>query len=404
MNQCIFEINASNTGSTGGIMLQVADIIKRQGFEVVVCCPDSRTNRPKKTEDTYFIGNRFSRNLHLAFRKFFGLAGFLSIFPTLKLIKKMKQHECKLVHLHNIHGDYLNYPLLFHFIKKKNIPVIWTLHDCWTFTGRCPYFDLVKCQQWQHGCKKCPYPKTLYPEAKIDMTRFMWACKKKWFTGIERCVVVTPSHWLADLAKKSFLGDYPVSVIHNGIDLDIFKPRQSCFRKTYQLEDKKIVLGVAFGWGYRKGLDVFIELSKRLPDDYKIVLVGTDSNVAKSIPNNILSINRTQNRIELAEIYSAANVFVNPTREENYPTVNMESIACGTPVITFKTGGSPEIPDKNSGVVVPCDNINLLEKEIYHICENQPNMQDLCIERAKSFDNKARFNEYIKLYCNMLES
>ena len=316
----------------------------------------------------------------------------------------MKQHECKLVHLHNIHGDYINYPLLFHFIKKKNIPVIWTLHDCWTFTGRCPHFELLKCQQWQHGCKKCPYPRNLYPEAKIDTTRFMWAYKKKWFTGIERCVIVTPSHWLADLAKKSFLGDYPISVIHNGIDLDIFKPRQSGFRKTYQLEDKKIVLGVAFGWGYRKGLDVFIELSKRLPDDYKIVLVGTDSNVAKSIPNNILSINRTQNRIELAEIYSAANVFVNPTREENYPTVNMESIACGTPVITFKTGGSPEIPDKNSGIVVPRDDINLLEKEIYHICENQPNMQNMCIERAKSFDNKARFNEYIKLYCKMLES
>ena len=132
--------------------------------------------------------------------------------------------------------------------------------------------------------------------------------------------------------------------------------------------------------------------------------MGTDSNVSSSIPDNILSITRTQNRIELAEIYSAADVFVNPTREENYPTVNMESIACGTPVITFKTGGSPEIPDKNSGVVVPCDDINLLEKEIYHICENHPNMQNMCIERAKSFDNKARFNEYIKLYCKMLES
>ena len=226
----------------------------------------------------------------------------------------------------------------------------------------------------------------------------MWSLKKKYFTGINHCILVTPSQWLADLVKQSFLKGYPVKVINNGIDLSVFKPTESGFREKYGLEDVKIVLGVASGWGKRKGLDVFIELAKRLLDDYRIVLVGTDDNVDKQLPSNIISIHRTQNQKELAEIYTAANVFANPTREDTFPTVNMESLACGTPVVTFRTGGCPEILDETCGSVVDCDDVGALEIEIRRICDEKPYSVEACLARAQKFDMNDRFKEYLDLY------
>lgn len=405
MTQCVYEINASNVGSTGGIMLQIADVAKKRGYNVHVCCPDCRTNRLKKTAETYFIGNRFSRNFHLIVRKIFGLAGLLSFFPTLKLIKRMKKDRCELIHLHVIHSDYVNFPLLFRYIKKNDIPVIWTFHDCWAFTGRCPYFDLTQCEKWKNGCFECPYQKNLYPESKVDSTAFMWKKKKTWFSSINNCTIVTPSSWLAQLTKRSFLKDYPITVINNGIDLDVFRPSddRDFVKKKIGMESKKIVLGVAFGWGYRKGLDVFIELSKRLPEDYQIVLVGTDPVIDGTLPKNIVSIHRTHNRQELANIYAAADVFVNPTREENYPTVNMESLACGTPVVTFDTGGCAEIVDEDTGSVVPCNDIDAMEREIYQICScDSLDLRKTCREKARKFDMYSRFEEYVNLYGSVL--
>ena len=212
--------------------------------------------------------------------------------------------------------------------------------------------------------------------------------------------IVTPSEWLAGLVKQSFLKDYPVKVINNGINLSVFKPTESDFREKYGISaDKKILLGVAFGWGVRKGLDVFIELYNRLSaEKYQIVLVGTDKKTDKQLPKGIISIHRTQNQTELAEIYSAADLFVNPTREDNYPTVNMEAIACGTPVLTFRTGGSPEMVTEKTGSVVDCDDIDSLEREIKRICETSPFNKEDCIESAKKFDENERFLEYVNLY------
>ena len=213
--------------------------------------------------------------------------------------------------------------------------------------------------------------------------------------------IATPSQWLADLVKKSFLKDYPVKVINNGIDLSVFKPTESDFRQKNGIGDKYMLLGVADGWGARKGLDVFVELSKRLnPAKYQILLVGTNDSVDKQLPDNIISVHRTQNQKELVEIYTAADLFVNPTREENYPTVNMESIACGTPVLTFRTGGSPEILDETCGSAVVCDDIDALELEITRIAEEKPFTMENCLIRAKQFDKNERFKEYIGLYQN----
>lgn len=215
--------------------------------------------------------------------------------------------------------------------------------------------------------------------------------------------IITPSQWLADLVKQSFLKEYPVKVIHNGIDLSVFKPTPSDFREKHQIgEKKKILLGVAFGWGARKGLDISIELSKRLdPEKYQIVLVGTDAQVDKQLPSNIISVHRTQNQKELAEIYTAADVFVNPTREDNYPTVNMEAIACGTPVITFQTGGSPEMIDEKTGMAVDAGDISRLEEEIERICNEMPYSREDCLKRAKQFDAQICFERYVELMENI---
>lgn len=392
-------INVIDCGSTGKIMLQLKKVAEKHGFSVETY---SRKwfNSKKRTKHHYFgfiLENLFHRILY----PLIGCESLLSFFGTIFLCRKLKKNKTELIHLHNIHGYYFCFPVFFRFIKKHNIPLVWTLHDCWSFTGRCPHFVMAKCDKWKKGCHDCPYPKGDYPQSYIDTSRMMWNLKKKYFTGIKQCILVTPSQWLGNLAKQSYLKDYPVKVINSGIDLSIFKPTESIFREKYGLIDKKIVLGVAFGWGIRKGLDVFIELAKRLPDDYQIVLVGTDDNVDKKIPQNIVSIHRTQNQKELAEIYTAADVFANPTREEVLGLVNVESLACGTPVVTFKTGGSPECIDDTCGSVVDCDDVNTMESEIRRICEEKPYSVESCLARSKKFDMNDRFEEYMKLYREM---
>ena len=226
----------------------------------------------------------------------------------------------------------------------------------------------------------------------------MWELKKQWFTGVKEMTIVTPSSWLANEAKQSYLNEYDIKVVNNGIDLTVFQPRKSIFRKKYSLDNKYVILGVALVWDKRKGIDSFIELANRLDNRFCIVLVGTDDDVDKMLPDSIISIHKTQNQKELAELYSSADVFVNPTREENYPTVNMEAIACGVPVITYDTGGSPEIISENSGITVICDDVDMLEKEIINVCVNQIFSKSSCLKDAKKFNKDIRFRQYMNLY------
>ncbi len=396
----VLQINSCNFGSTGKIMRGIAATAGEEGIQGIFCVPTSRDNQKFQADNQLFIGNRISRNIHLRLGKITGLNGCFSKISTWNFLRKLKKIKPDIIHLHNLHNGYINLHSLFKYIKKRRIPVVWTLHDCWAFTGQCPHFTLQKCNKWQDGCFQCPNFRE-YPATSVDRTKRMWKLKKKWFTGVDDMTLVAPSQWLADLVKQSFLKEYPVQVIHNGIDLSVFQPTESDFRKKYGLENKRIVLGVAFGWGVRKGLDVFVELAKTLDERYQIVLVGTDDNVDKQLPSTILSIHRTNNQRELAEIYTAADVFVNPTREENYPTVNMEAIACGTPVVTFRTGGSPEILDATCGSVVDCDDIIGMQKEIEGICEGKVYSQSACLQRAKSFDKEDRFKEYMDLYRNI---
>lgn len=387
----IAQINATcDIGSTGKICVGISRLLCNDNVENYILC-----SRNKGYELGIVCSEETSQKLQALKAKVFGNYGFNSNRATLKIIDSLEKIKPDVVHLHNIHGHDCNIEMLFSYFKEKKIKLVWTFHDCWAFTGYCTYFSMARCDKWQTTCYDCVQRKNY--SWFFDRAEELYGRKKNLFSGLD-LTIVTPSIWLAELVKQSFLKDYPVKVINNGIDFETFKPIDSDFRKKHAIEDKKIILGISNVWEKRKGLDVFIDLSKRLSDDYRIVLVGTDDQTDKMLPNNVISIHRTQNQIELAEIYSVADVFVIPTREDNYPTVNMESLACGTPVLTFRTGGSPEIIDETCGSVVDCDDIDALEREIIRICEEKPYSKESCLKKAQEFDQNERFKEYVRLY------
>ncbi|MEA4964568.1 MAG: glycosyltransferase [Oscillospiraceae bacterium] len=393
----VFSINTCNFGSTGKIMVQIQRVMEQASNSVWIAYAKSRSNMKSKVNHSLYIGTILERNFHIWLTNFTGFNGCGSYFSTLRFLHKVKKYSPDVIHLHNLHNAYINVPMLFRYIKKHQITVVWTLHDCWAFTGQCAHFTMIGCDRWKEGCHNCPQCH-VYPKSFVDRTKTMWKLKRKWFTGVENMTIVTPSCWLGDLVKQSYLGNYPIKVINNGIDLNVFRPTISNFREKHGLQDKYILLGVAFGWDQRKGFDFFLELAARLDDSYQIVLVGTDNAIDAQLPDNVISIHRTQNQTELAELYTAADVLVNPTREENYPTVNMEAIACGTPVVTFRTGGSPEIIDAGSGMAVDCNDIDGLQKAIEFVRVKRPFTTEQCLARAKSFDMNERFQEYVDLY------
>lgn len=398
----IVQINGGAKGSTGKIMMGIADVARAQGHEVMCASPITTTNRDAGEDCGYYrIGTFNSRRVNVALARITGFNGCFAWFETYKLLKKIDEFKPDIIHLHNLHDSYIDLPMLFSYIKKHNVPTVWTLHDCWAFTGQCPHFTIVKCDEWKTGCHNCPQYKE-YPASLYDNTKRMWNLKKKWFTGVENMTIVTPSKWLAELAKKSYLKGYPIEVINNGIDLDVFKPTPSNFRERYGISaEKYIVLGVSFAWGYRKGLDCFVEMAEKLGGQYQIVLVGTDDEIDKNLPQNIISIHRTQNQKELAEIYSAADVFAMPTREENYPTVNMEAIACGTPVVTFDVGGCAETIDTSTGIIVSVNEIDKLIEAIKVICRERID-PEVCKKRAKNHSQDLKYIEYLELYLKVI--
>ena len=393
----ILSINSCNFGSTGNIMLQINALLSEQGHITMNAYPVRRQNASRRVENKILIGSTLSRNIHYRLGQAIGVQGELSIIATAKFLKKVEEFAPDVIHLHNLHVSYINLPMLFNYIKKHNVKVIWTLHDCWSFTGHCPYFTVTKCDKWKNGCYSCPQYKE-YPHSFVDHSRRMYTMKKRIFNGVKDLTIVTPSQWLANLARESFLRDYPVKVINNGIDLNVFKPTPSNFRSKYHLENKKIVLGVAHEWCYRKGFDVFNKLAEDLGNEYRIVLVGITDKNKKDLNDNIIPISRTSSASELAEVYSAADLFVNPTREDNFPTVNMEALACGTPVLTYNTGGSPEMIDETCGRVCEYDNYDVLLANIKDIIVTAPFTEQACVKKASEYDKNKKFAEYASLY------
>ena len=392
MSMKVVQINTTyGTGSTGKIVLAVSELLNENNIENYVLYSQGENNKGNGIK--YTTPN--SIKIQTVIARVFGNYGFEAKRTTKGLVAHLERIKPDILHIHNIHSHDCNLEILFKYIKANNIKTYWTFHDCWAFTGYCPHFDMIGCDKWKTECKNCPQKG--YYSCFFDCSNQNFNKKKKLFQDLD-LTIITPSQWLADKVKESFLKDYPVKVINNGIDLSVFKPTESDFRKKHNLEDKFILLGVAFDWGERKGLDVFVELSKKLDDNFQIVLVGTSNEVDKQLPENIISIHRTANQQELAEIYTAADLFVNPTREEVLGMVNIEALACGTPVLTFNTGGSPECIDENCGIVVPKDDIEALYNVILKNYTENAFSKENCLKRAENFDMNDRFQEYIKLY------
>lgn len=397
----VLEINVvCGYGSTGRIVVDLYNTLKSHHHECL--CAYGRFLAPENV-NALRIGNKLDNYIHVFNTRIFDKHGFSSKRATREFIKKVEEYNPDIIHLHNIHGYYINIEILFNYLKKSGKPVVWTFHDCWAFTGHCSHFDYVNCLKWQKGCSKC-IQKREYPKSTFkDNSKNNYINKKRIFTQLENMTIITPSEWLKNLVEKSFLGKYEVKVINNGIDLDIFRPIKSNFREKYNLKNKKIILGVASLWGKRKGVDSFVELAKALDSSYEVILVGKIiEKFQNEIPSNMMLIDRTNNLRELTEIYSAADVFINTTLEDNFPTVNLEALACGTPVVAFDTGGCKETIKNGCGVVVEKGNIQELLEKVKYFSENNKIDED-CIKAARNFDKKDKYREYIKVFETLIE-
>ena len=390
-----------NFGSTGRIVKDLKDVIQSQGAEGAIIY--GRGN-DSSDNDVFKIGTDLDFKLHVLYSRLTDKSGFFSSYYTRKIIERIKEYDPDLIHLHNIHGYYINIELLFNFIKEYRKPIVWTLHDCWSFTGHCAYYDAVNCQKWQEECKNCPQTHE-YPKSFIDNSLNNFHTKKTLFTSIEQLYIVTPSEWLKQEVKKSFLKEYPCYVIPNGIDLKEFNSNYFSHenKNIFQPCKKLKILGVASVWDHRKGLNDFIKLSRLLDlTKYQITMVGVNKKQKAILEEcGIIAIERTNSIEALADLYQQADVFFNPTYQDNFPTTNLESLACGTPVLTYRTGGSPESLTEKCGVVVDKGNLELVVSCLQSWESYQFQAND-CITQARKFDKFLKFNEYYELYNDIL--
>lgn len=393
-----------NSGSVGRIAEQIGEQAMQNGWSSYITY--ARNHNPSSSQ-VIKIGSKLDLYRHGLETRLLDNHGFSSRTATLNLIKKIREIKPDVIHLHHLHGYFLNIEILFSFLKESRIPVVWTFHDCWAFTGHCAYFEYVGCEKWKTGCYSCEqkgeYPKSIF----LDRSSQNYADKKKIFTSLDRLRVVPVSNWLATMVQESFIGHYPTKVIHNGVDINQFYPKNSreSISRKFTLHARFIVLGVASTWEKRKGLDHIIKLLGYLDSaEFAILLVGLTRTQIKTLPAGIIGIERTENISDLADLYSAADVFVNPTLEDTFPTVNLEALACGTPVITYKSGGSPESITEDTGFVVQKGDVLGVVQAIQTVKNlGRSHYTDRCREHAVDcFENKKMFSRYIDLYNELL--
>lgn len=375
--------------STGRITEGIGEIATAMGWECYVAHGARYVGESNMS--SYQIGTKIGEYFHYAQSLLCDRHGLGSIRATKRLIKKIEMDiKPDIIHLHCVHGYYLNYKILFEYLNSKNIPVVWTFHDCWAFTGHCAHFITSGCDKWKNGCNNCPLLSE-YPKSLIDNSTNNYIKKKKLFSSNDNLHIVAVSSWMKNLVDSSFLSGKDIRVINNGVDLNRFAPVEHNLTS-------KLLLGVASSWNNAKGLSDFYSIRESLPEDYEILLVGLTDKQIKALPNGIKGITRTESIEQLAELYSKAMVLVNPTYADTFPTVNIEALACGTPVITYNTGGSPEVIDSQTGIVVEQGDIDGIVNAIMTIHKN-PISSVKCRERAVKYFNKdERFWDYIHLY------
>ena len=399
----LLQINVtSNWGSTGKIAEQIGQCAMRHGWESYVAY--GRMCNPSQNK-LIRIGTMADVYLHYAEQRLLDNEGLASRRATRRFLKDIDRIKPDIVHLHVIHDHYLNYSLLFRYLSERKIPVVWTQHDQWATTGHCMYTP-DNCERWKTECHDCPLGNE-YPKTVADRSRKNFQLKKSLMTALPSLTIVPVSNWLGDNISQSHLKNRRIEVIHNGIDLEMFSPQQNDVHERYGIEpNKKIVLAVASIWEKRKGLPDVLQLATMLNgDEYAIVVVGKIDE-KPNLPSDgcqMVFVDRTQNAKELAELYSSAMVFINTTYQDNCPTVNLEALACGTPVITYRTGGSPEAVDTKTGIVVPQGDVSAMADAIRSLKRSPLSPADCRARAVAKFDRNTCFEKYIQLYNDILK-
>lgn len=397
----IYQINVvCGQGSTGKIATAISKVIEQNGGQCRIAY--GRGNASKEI-NSFRMTNKLEVYLHALLARLFDKQGNFSKRATKRLIEDIKKYEPDIIQLHNIHGYYVNYAMLFDFLQTYNKPVVWTMHDCWAFTGHCAHYESVDCDKWKTECKNCPNLKG-YPAAHYGgNVKSNYERKKKVFTGIDKLTIVTPSEWLKDQVKQSYLQEKETIVIQNGINLDVFKPSVSDLKMKMCPDGQKLLLGVTSIWTKNKGFDDFHNLRQNLSDEYVICLVGLNKKQMQELPEGIIGIKRTESVKQLAQYYTAADLFLNLTYEDTFPTTNIESIACGTPVLTYRTGGSTEIVDEQCGFVVEKGNVLSVAKAVTEQMCKKEECAQYCVDKSKNYNEMNCYQMYLELYRAIVE-
>ncbi len=389
----VLQINSwFSQGGPPRIVNGIYDTLIECGHECKIAAARAEMYKP---EDSIMIGGKHAPYINALSCRVFDNDGFRSKRATRQLVEEIKKYDPDVIHLHNLHSYYLNIEILFDYLKTCGKKVFWTLHDCWAFTGHCAYFTMAECDRWKTQCYDCPQ-KNSFPTCLVHSNaEENFERKKKAFTGVPNMTIITPSHWLAKHVKESFLSEYPIEVVYNKIDTDVFMPSKSDIKVKLGIQDKRMLLGVAIVWNERKGLADMIKLFEKLDDEYVMVIVGLDEAQIKGLPAGMIGLKRTESVEELAELYSVAEVFVNPSREETFGLTTAEALACGTPAIVYKGTACEEIVvGGDCGAVVDVGDIEGIYTAIKALKKNS----DACVKRAKFFDRQSHRLEFIELY------
>ena len=398
----VLQINAvSGIRSTGRIVSEITNRLNKTGNDGIIA-----SSAGESTYKGIKIGNKFDTKIHSFLSRIFGTQAYFSKRATKRFLKSVTELKPDVVHLHNLHSNYINLKLLLNYLAKNDIPTVITLHDCWFYTGKCTHYTVDCCYKWQTGCRECPRLKKDNPSWFFDRTSRMYNDKKNWFSAIPRLAVVGVSDWITNEAQKSFLSCAKIITrIYNWIDLDVFKPQETNrLRRDLNLQNRFILLGVASGWSNAKGLDKFIELSNMVSSDMSIVLVGRmNSNI--KLPSNIIQINETHNAMELAQYYSLADVYLNLSLEETFGKTIAEALACGTPAIVFDSTACAEVVGTDCGIVVSPNDIEAVYNGVLKVKNLGKNFfTGKCIQRAvENFNMNDNIQETIKLYYQILK-
>lgn len=396
----VLQINATyGIGSTGVIVKDIHELALKEGVESYVAYSMSAMP-PSEIVNGYKIGTAFGKKLHALLCRINGMQGYFSRFATKKLLKHIKYVSPDIVQLHNLHSNYINLPMLLKYLAKANIRTVVTLHDCWFFTGGCFHYTAVGCDRWKNKCGSCPKKKMDTRSILFDRSAKILRDRKRLFEKIENLTVVGVSDWITQESVKSVFVGRKAIAIHNGVDTQIFKAVDSDFRKRYNIEDKFIILGPATKWLSKVNKTAFESMVESLKDEEVFVLLGCSNEQLTKLPKNVIGLPFIKNRIELCEIYSAADVFINPTHEDTFPFANLEPQACGTPVITYRNTGAKETVDGVCGFAVENEDfLNLIDKKAFIKRLGKAEFSDNCVRWVhNNFSAESNYRKYINWF------